>query len=65
MIGGNDSEIGSQSAPPVVGTGCSTGVQRQLNNTPNARQYTEAEKGKNKVSDDSSSTPSCTLQAKN
>jgi hypothetical protein len=40
-------------------------VQRQLNNIPHARQYTEAEKGKKKLNYDNSSNPSCTLQTKN
>jgi hypothetical protein len=61
--GGNDSEAGSQSAPPVVGTCSSNGTQRQLNNTPQTRQFTEAEKGKNKVTDDNSSMQTCSMQA--
>jgi cell fate (sporulation/competence/biofilm development) regulator YlbF (YheA/YmcA/DUF963 family) len=40
-------------------------VQRQQNNNPNVRQYTEAEKGKKKVNDNNSSTTMCTQQNKN
>jgi hypothetical protein len=54
--GGNDSEAGSQSAPPVVGLGSSSGAQRQItyNNT-HRRQVSQSEKGKNHVIEDNSS----------
>ncbi|KAK1629424.1 hypothetical protein QYE76_003739 [Lolium multiflorum] len=60
--GGNDSETGSQSAPPAVGTGSSTGTQRQPYNAPQGRQFSEVEKGKRKVSDDSSPRQTCGVQ---
>jgi hypothetical protein len=60
--GGNDSESGSQSAPPVVGTGSYNGTQRQIHNAPQGRQFSEAEKGKRKASEDNFPELTCDEQ---
>jgi hypothetical protein len=52
--GGNDTEAGSQSAPPGVGTGSYIGTQRQSHNASQGRQCSEDEKGKRKAMEDDS-----------